>query len=777
METRRADFRLFGCLVTLLIAAALLLTACGGDDEPKDDVPTPAAAPSGDRPQPTVAPTVVRATPSAAPTTAQVSLDEYTKICSGLSLDGAIEEEEDFTYRDISEFFGEYIELFESVEPPAEFAVWHRAVLAYQRAVKKATDDYPAPKDEEVSDEFLLEVLFPAGLEHQAAIDAAVRGMVPDIRDRLVAADCIEGEVTEAVSVTELTVGKTEEAVLDKPGQAARFSFLAQQGERYLIEVARGTVPDFGFTTPFSETRLLLRLISAEGRDKLSESWVAPSSDTYFVQVWAAPEDGTGSFTITVRIDPRPDRPSNVQYAWEGREIRVTWDAVDGADYYKIYYDDFFPEGCGVDEDGKPRFCEELASRVDGTSFVHTEPDAEENYYWVLACNSEGCSDFRNKAAPPYEARPSAPTNVRHTVEGSGIRLNWDAVDQADFYKILHYYIASCLIDTVGHPGFCEEVATNLVATTYLHASPPANWTNLYYWVAACNKGGCSEIDYRNPPVAFEDRSPAPARAPTATPVPRVAATAAPTPRPTQVPAATPEATPEPAPTAAPVATAAPRPTPIPEPTATADTGESQRPETPTNVRYALEGATIEVSWDAVDGANTYRVFHHSSFDSACSLGRDGTPRFCDELAANVMETSYVHAEPSGRGNYYWVVACNESGCSDVDSKNPASPIEVRPESPTNVRYAREDSTIRATWDAVAGANFYKVYHDDFFDDSCRLGRDGSPGFCEELAANVMETTYIHTEPDEDENYYWVIACNRGGCSDVDSENPAREAE
>ncbi len=766
MTVRVPTLQMLAIVAILLFAASLMLSACGGDDEPKDDVPTPAAVPSKDRPQPTVAPTVVRATPTAAPTTARMSLDEYTKICSGLSLDGAIEEEEDFTYRDISELFGEYIELFESVEPPAEFAVWHRAVLAYQRAVKKATDDYPAPEDEEVSDEFLLEVLFPAGLEHQAAIDAAVRGMVPDVRDRLVAADCIEGEVTEAVSVTELTVGKTEEAVLDKPGQAARFSFLAQQGERYLIEVVKGTVPDFALNMPFSETHRVVDFVFAEGRQTLSVTWVAPNSDTYFVQVWADSEDGTGSFTITVRIDPRPDRPSNVQYAWEESAIRVTWDAVDGAAYYKIYYDDFFPEGCGVDEDGKPRFCEELASRVDGTSFVHTSPETEKNYYWVVACNNEGCSDFRNEAAPPQEARPAAPTNVRHAMEGSAIRLSWDEVDGASFYKIFHFFVAVCDLRLVGRSGFCEELAANIVGTTHLHASPDTR-PNLYYWVAACNKGGCSEIDRSNPPVAIEDRSTRATRAPTVTP------------KPTAVPAPTPAPAPtvSPAPTATAVPGTAATVVPTPEPTAAPEPTDADRPQTPTNVRYALEGSTIEVSWGAVDGANYYKVYHDDFFDSSCKLSRDGSPSFCDELAANVVETSYVHAQPSGSGNYYWLVACNQAGCSGVDSNNPASPIEARPGSPTNVLYAREGSTIRVTWDAVDGANYYKVYHDDFFDSSCKLSRDGSPSFCEELAANVMETTYIHTEPDEDENYYWVIACNRGGCSDVDSENPAREAE
>lgn len=71
------------------------------------------------------------------------------------------------------------------------------------------------------------------------------------------------------------------------------------------------------------------------------------------------------------------------------------------------------------------------------------------------------------------------------------------------------------------------------------------------------------------------------------------------------------------------------------------------------------------------------------------------------------------------------------------------------------------------TWDAVAGAD----YDDDFFDSSCRVSRGGSPSFCEELATNVVEATYVHADPVSNENFYCVAARTR--CSDIDSENPA----
>ena len=201
--------------------------------------------------------------------------------------------------------------------------------------------------------------------------------------------------------------------------------------------------------------------------------------------------------------------------------------------------------------------------------------------------------------------------------------------------------------------------------------------------------------------------------------------------------------------------------------------GRIRRPNG-TNPQYVWDGSTIRVSWDAVDGADYYKVYHGHLSDDGCWLGSDSSPRICEELAADVVGTTYVHTSPNQGENYYWVVSCNSGGCSDIDSKHPASPIETRPDGPTDARYAWNGSVIRVSWDAVDGADYYKVYHGHLSDDVCWLGSDGSPRICEELAADVVGTTYVHTSPNQGENYYWVVSCSSGGCSDIDSKNPAR---
>ena len=231
-------------------------------------------------------------------------------------------------------------------------------------------------------------------------------------------------------------------------------------------------------------------------------------------------------------------------------------------------------------------------------------------------------------------------------------------------------------------------------------------------------------------------------------------------------------------PTPSPIATSTPLPaadpTATPAPTATPTVAAPSRPS---NLLYAIEGSTIRVSWDAVEGADYYNLYYHNFFDSSCSLRADGSPGFCEELATNVVGTTYLHIDPSVGENFYWVVACNQAVCSEIDSDNPAGPVVDRPTTPSTVTYAWEGTAIRISWDAVEGADYYNLYYGNFFGSSCSLGVDGSPSFCEELATNLDATTYLHPNPAADKNFYWVVACNQGGCSEIVSDDPAKQNE
>ena len=198
------------------------------------------------------------------------------------------------------------------------------------------------------------------------------------------------------------------------------------------------------------------------------------------------------------------------------------------------------------------------------------------------------------------------------------------------------------------------------------------------------------------------------------------------------------------------------------------------KPGKPTGLTATADGQTeIELSWTAPseDGGaeiTGYRI----------EVSTDGSS--WSDLVADTdsTSTSYPHTGlTAGSTRHYRVSAINSEGtgaASNTDSATTdAAPAPAPPSSPGNARYSRDASTIVVSWDAVSEATHYKVYYSDFFDSSCSISF-GGPSFCDELAGNVTGTTYTHADPDDDKNYYWITACNTGGCSDIDARNPAQ---
>ena len=109
--------------------------------------------------------------------------------------------------------------------------------------------------------------------------------------------------------------------------------------------------------------------------------------------------------------------------------------------------------------------------------------------------------------------------------------------------------------------------------------------------------------------------------------------------------------------------------------------------------------------------------------------------------------------------------------------ENPGLPINNALSAPSILSYAYQGSSIVVSWDPVDGADRYNLYLDDTLDSSCRLSPTGNPVLCDYLATVLAETTYTHADPAAGRNYYWVIACNRGGCSPVDVTNVASPVE
>ncbi len=219
-------------------------------------------------------------------------------------------------------------------------------------------------------------------------------------------------------------------------------------------------------------------------------------------------------------------------------------------------------------------------------------------------------------------------------------------------------------------------------------------------------------------------------------------------------------------------------------------------PAPPANQRYGFSGDSVEIQWDPSADADTYTVLHATQPDADCqsayaqaqaasdqsSTARaPGPSHGCVAIGTGLYSHGFTHFGPdivSGERPYYWVVACNDRGCSPIDRDNPAQPP---PPTPEQIRAVRDGSAVRISWDPVADASEYEVY----------LCDDG--GWCERLGSFISEPSFVHQLPvlkpqgltvidrgDDSLSVRWlevhggsvdlryqVAACNSVGCSRV----------
>ena len=159
------------------------------------------------------------------------------------------------------------------------------------------------------------------------------------------------------------------------------------------------------------------------------------------------------------------------------------------------------------------------------------------------------------------------------------------------------------------------------------------------------------------------------------------------------------------------------------------------------------------MTWNTSSGATRYEVYRNTSswhFGQATLTTNQPSSPYDDTSA--VAGTTY----------YYWVKACNSSGCSDYSSSNTGYRSDLPPSAPMGMAASDGIYTDKVTvsWNASSGATEYEVY------------RNTSNSHTGEtlLTSTQSSSPYDDTSADPGETYYyWVKACNVNGCSDYSS--------
>ena len=150
------------------------------------------------------------------------------------------------------------------------------------------------------------------------------------------------------------------------------------------------------------------------------------------------------------------------------------------------------------------------------------------------------------------------------------------------------------------------------------------------------------------------------------------------------------------------------------------------------------------LTWDAVDGATSYRVYRATSQNGPC------------RLLGSVTTTTYVNTgAKDGVTYYYMVTAVNDSGESafsnTVSGQNKA--VTSKPAAPVvKIGNSATSGKPMLTWNAVSGATSYKVY------------RATSQNGTYSLLGSVTVTSYTNTGAKDGVTYYYkVTAVNDSG--------------
>ena len=167
-----------------------------------------------------------------------------------------------------------------------------------------------------------------------------------------------------------------------------------------------------------------------------------------------------------------------------------------------------------------------------------------------------------------------------------------------------------------------------------------------------------------------------------------------------------------------------------------------EAPSAPTNLKAeALTDATIELTWDAVEGAKTYNVYQGMI-----------------KLLTVAETTHIVTGLQAGKEYCFTVTAVNNGGESAKSAQACATTLVEegveKPATPQNFTIqAVVMGELRLTWDAVEGADEYNIYEGD------------------EVIGTLAQTSVDVTELDPATQYcFTVTAVNKGGESEKSAE-------
>ena len=413
-------------------------------------------------------------------------------------------------------------------------------------------------------------------------------------------------------------------------------------------------------------------LLETVSSNSFSETGLADG--TYLYEVSAV--DGAGestskaSVSITVNNIP-PAAPTSLNASANGSNVNLTWDAVADATSYNVY------------RDGS------LIASPTTNAFTDTTLADGTYLYEVSAVDDAGESTSKaSVSATVNNEPPTAPTNLSASVNQGNVDLSWNEVADATSYNV---YRDSSLIASPTTNAFTDST---LADGTYLYEVSAVDDIG-----ESTSKASVSATVNNIPPDAPTDLTAIVDGDSVDLSWDAVAdATSYNVYRDSSLLGSTTSN----AFTDSTLADA----TYLYEVSAVDDIGESTSkasvsatvnnipPDAPTNLTAIVDGDSVDLSWDTVNDATSYKVYRDSSL-----IASPTTNAFTDTALAD--------------GTYlYEVSAVDGAGESTSKASVSATVNNEPPTAPTNLSAAVNADSVNLTWNTVNDATSYKVYRD-----------------------------------------------------------------
>jgi fibronectin type 3 domain-containing protein len=424
-----------------------------------------------------------------------------------------------------------------------------------------------------------------------------------------------------------------------------------------------------------------------------------------------------------------PPAPTNVSASAADAHVRVSWNAVTGAQSYNVYR-----------VDSQTGAYTKVGTSTTA-SYTETVARVGTYYYRISAVSTDGFESARSAPTAAAVTGPSAPTNVSASVADAQVTVSWTAVTEAKSYNVYRSDSQTGTYTKVGASTTASYVDTVARAGTY------------YYKMGAVGASGfesahsvSTTVTVAGPPAPTNVTTSA---ADTQVTVSWTTVTEAESYNVYRSDSQTGTYTKVGASTSSPYTeTVGAMGTYYYKVSAISASGFESAPSTPTAVAVAgppaptgvsasVADAQVTVSWNAVTGASSYNVYRSDSQTGTYTkLGAPTTASYVDTITAT--------------GTYYYKVSAMSASDFESALSTPTT-VMAGPAVPTNITASAADAQVTVSWTAVTGASSYNVYRST-----------SQTGTYTKLGAPTT-TSYVDTVTATGTYYYKASAVSMGG--------------